>query len=227
MNTDLFGHIRNEQSKRILSAFGVKNVTEPDIQEVEKGDTELEPFNVYEDDDNVEKSDILYAISNCDNPVTMKKTGKEIKEQITNVVLPEKRVALENKKKEADALLTECGNAPTHSVPPYYTGGIKTDDIPFKIYNWDETYFRASDPSSPSIISSLSVYDQEDKVAKLKGNPAENAEQAAARSKYNDEVNKYCEILTDIKACEILLKNLKDGDSIDLTARQIMAFKFD
>lgn len=222
--TTVFNQIRDAQRNRVLSAFGVKTIQPEAVEEdVQKGDTEFEPYNVYEGDE-VEKADILNAVSNCDNPITMKKSGKEIKEQIQSVVLPEKRASLQEKKKEAEELLEECGNAPTHGIPPYYTGNIKTEDIPFRIYEWNETYYRED---KPTVMSSLSVYDQEDKEIKLKINAPANAEQGAAREKYNQEVYKYCEILTDIKCCEILLKNLKDTDNLELTARQILAFQFD
>ena len=223
MSNLIFGNIRNPQRERILNAFGINTSSEAS-EKVEKSireDISDEAFEVYDD---VKKSDILNAISNYDNPIKMKKSGKEIKEQITSVILPTKRVALEEKKKLAEDLLSECGNAPKQCVPTWFTGDIKVNDIPFKYYEWGETYLPEN---NNSIVGSLSVYDQVDKAQRIKPNIPESIEQAIARQKYNESVRAYCEILTDITACEILNKNLKDSDMIDLTTRQIMAFGFD
>ena len=52
-------------------------------------------------------------------------------------------------------------------------------------------------------------------------------EEQTARRDYNDAVRMVCEAAVDIKACDILTKNLQDGKSFELTPRQIVAFKFD
>lgn len=198
-----------------------------DVLEIEKANGEIEiEKGVYADTDEnreldrvgqeVEKSDIMYALSGMDG-IKVSKTGKEIKEQVESVVLPELNTALATKKAAADEKLKECGQAPTKDVYPYWTGDIKMD-VGYKIYQWEETYI----PENPNrLMPSLSA---EDSKAK-KGNIPEDAAQATARREYNELVNAICNIMVDIKACEIL-KNLKDGTEYELTPRQILTLKF-
>lgn len=92
-------------------------------------------------------------------------------------------------------------------------------DCGYKVYPWDETY--VPETSNRNMMSSLSAEDSKEK----KGNIPESAEQAASRSSYNDIVREICNILVDIKACEIL-KTLKDETDYELTPRQVVTFRF-
>lgn len=215
---------KSEQIQALAEDIEKGNV---DIIEIEKAEGELEiEKGVYTDTEEnrkldrvgqeVEKSDIMYALSGTDG-IKVSKTGKEIKEQVESVVLPELNAALATKKNAADEKLKDCGKAPSCEVYPYWTGEIKMD-VGYKIYKWEETYI----PENPNrLMPSLSAEDSESK----KGNIPENANQAAARREYNDLVNAICNIMVDIKACEIL-KNLKDGTEYELTPRQVLTLKF-
>lgn len=167
----------------------------------------------------IEKSDIMEAIS-YDSEFRMKKTGKEIKEQINAVLLPAKNAALEAEKKKADDLLAECGAAPTCDKDGWYYG--LDIDCGYKRYAWDETYMK--EDCHGDICDSLSLEHQESKPKK---NYPKTEDEAAARCDYNRSVDIICRILIDVKACDILLKNLKDNDEIKMTPRQLAVFKMD
>ena len=216
---------KSEQIQELSEDIEKGNV---DVLEFEKADGEFEiEKGVYTDTEEnrefnrvgqeIEKSDIMYALSGTMDGIKVSKTGKEIKEQVENVVLPELNTTLATKKNAADEKLKDCGNAPTKDVPTYWTGDVKMN-VGYKFYTWDETYVPEN---TTRIMPTLSASDSEDK----KGNVPENDNQAVARREYNDLVNAICNIMVDIKACEIL-KNLKDGTEYELTPRQVLSLKF-
>lgn len=180
-------------------------------------DREIQDFA---DINGVEKSDIMYALNGYETKIKFRKSGKEIKEQLNSVVIPALNADLAIAKSEADAVLKECGDAPTHDVPEYWTGDLKID-LDYKFYEWDET--RVPDTSNTGIISSFSPESYKSRCCK---NAAATQEEADARCKYNECVRKIANITTDVKACEIVAKNLKDNESVELTVRQLVAFKF-
>lgn len=178
---------------------------------------EQDPPPVLEDGEGVEKSDVMYALNGNDS-IKFNKTGKEIKDQINSVVLPNLNAALATFTNTANTLLADCGNAPLKDIDSWWTNDIKLD-VPFKVYSWDQTYM--SD-NSKSVSESLSVSDAEAKAPD--NSPASKAE-ADMRQKYNEAVRKVCETMTDIKACE-MLQELKDTAKFELSARQILTFGF-
>lgn len=184
-------------------------------QDVMRSDDNVEKADNGEEDA-VEKSDILDAIS-YSGDIKVSKTGKEIKEQVDNVVLPELRAKLEEKKNEATEKLKDCGVAPTDDIEPWWAGNTKID-VGFKRYNWDELYF--DDRNDNEKFASSFQNDDAPKV-----NLPENKEQAKARREYNELVRCVSEITADIKACEIL-KQLKDGSNYELTPRQVIVLRF-
>lgn len=168
------------------------------------------------EENDIEKSDIMQAISGCDSDIKVSKTGKELKAQ-ADVLLSELNSKLAIKQAEADTALEDCGGAPTRQPDKWYTDGICTN-CGYKVYDWNETYF----PENQSkIMPSLSAED----LSSRKGNVPENREQAECRRAYNDIVYAICQIMVDIKACEIL-KGLDDGKEYTLTPRQIFALGF-
>lgn len=162
-----------------------------------------------------EKSDIMYALSNGNIEIT--KSGKEIKEQVESVLLPELNANLAVKEAEATEKLGECGAAPTSDPDPWWTGDVKMD-VGYKIYGWREMDF--CKPES-RMYDSLSASDEAEK----KGNCPTSEAEAKARREYNDIVRAICNIRVDIKACEIL-KELKDNAQYKLTPRQVITLKF-
>lgn len=162
----------------------------------------------------IEKSDILDAVSYSGN-IQVSKSGKEIKEQVNNVIMPDLTAKLEEKKKEATEKLKECGTAPTNDVEPWWAGNTRID-IGFKRYNWDETYY----PNDESVSNGFA---DEENIKKI--NFPESKEQSQARREYNEIVRCICEISADIKACDIL-KMIKDNATYNLTPRQVIALRF-
>lgn len=233
-----FQQIQNQQRINIAKSFGVS------MDEIQKGDnTELSseqqeivkalssdnPFEVEygrgllekSEMTDIEKSDIMNAVSYGahDTNFGIKKTGKEIKEQIKNTILPTKQAELVTKKAEVDKLLAECGTAPTKDVCPWWTNDIKID-VGYKVYHWDECRMKCEDTNY--VCDSISWGGKEST-----SNCCETKEQCNARNQYNKTVEIICRILVDVKVCEILNKNLKDDDSITLTPNQLLVFQFD
>ena len=180
-------------------------------------DDELNPFEKAAEEADVEKSDVMDALS-YQGDIKVSKTGKEIKDQVDTVLLPAMTADLAVKEAEAEKELKNCGTAPTKDPDKWWTDGIKMD-CGYKIYDWEETYVPSNDGGK--MMSSLSAEDAEDK----KGNVPENQEQANCRRAYNDIVRAICNIKVDIKACEIL-KTLKDEKQFELSPRQVLALRF-
>lgn len=199
-----------------------------DVIEIEKADGEIEiEKGVYTDTEKnrelnrigeeIEKSDIMHALSGYD-AIKVSKTGKEIKEQVENVILPQLQADLATWNEKADNFLKDCGTAPTKKVPEWWTDDVNMN-IDRKFYEWDETCI--SDNSRQTLMPTLSAEDSQRK----KHNTPENEAQAQARRDYNEAVRMICNIKVDIKACEIL-KNLKDSTDYELSPRQVLALKF-
>lgn len=168
------------------------------------------------DDGEVEKSDIMNALS-YQGEIKVSKTGKEIKQQVDNVLLPVLNAKLAVKEEEATKKLADCGDVPTRDVDPWWTGDVKMD-VGYKVYSWDETYYN-EERANDSVAGFIG------REKKKEFNCPESEEEADCRRCYNDIVRAICNIKADIKACEIL-KELKDGTTYDLTPRQVLALRF-
>lgn len=186
--------------------------TSEEVNKAKETETEGAEDNAEEE---TEKSDIMYALGNGNIKVT--KTGKEIKDQVDSVLLPELNSALAVKEAEAITKLGECGNAPTKDPDTWWTGDVKMD-VGFKVYDWREREWCQNDGR---MYPTLSASDEAEK----KGNCPTSAAEAKAREEYNELVRCICNIKVDIKACEIL-KTLKDNTQYELTPRQVITLKF-
>lgn len=186
-----------------------------DVEEEEEDDGMGEEV---EDEEKTEKSDIMGAISGYgDSKIKVSKTGKEIKEQVDSVIMPELTANLAAKEIEANNKLKDCGAAPTHCPDPWWTDDVRMD-CGYKIYNWKETEWCSNENR---MYPSLSAEDSAEK----KGNCPTSEAEAKARCEYNDIVRCICNIKVDIKACEIL-KTLKDTSTYELTPRQVLTLRF-
>ena len=210
---------RAAQRGRIMGSFSNFQEVTADDDAIRKGEevSEENPFDKAAEEADVEKSDVMDALS-YQGDIKVSKTGKEIKDQVDTVLLPAMTADLAVKEAEADKKLKDCGTAPTKDPDKWWTDGIKMD-CGYKIYNWEETYVPNNDGGK--MMSSLSASDAEDK----KGNVPENQEQATCRREYNDIVRAICNIKVDIKACEIL-KTLADNKEFELSPRQVLALRF-
>ena len=203
-----------ERRNRIANSFSNLAETAIDEEAIKKAD-DLEAEETEADGGETEKSDIMYALG--DGNIEITKSGKEIKEQVESVLLPELNANLAVKEAEATEKLGECGAAPTSDPDPWWTGDVKMD-VGYKIYGWCEMDF--CKPES-RMYDSLSASDEAEK----KGNCPTSEAEAKARREYNDIVRAICNIRVDIKACEIL-KELKDNTQYKLTPRQVITLKF-
>lgn len=210
---------RAAQRGRIMGSFSNFQEVTADDDAIRKGEevSEENPFDKAAEEADVEKSDVMDALS-YHGDIKVSKTGKEIKDQVDTVLLPAMTADLAVKEAEADKKLKDCGTAPTKDPDKWWTDGIKMD-CGYKIYDWEETYVPNNDGGK--MMSSLSASDAEDK----KGNVPENQEQATCRREYNDIVRAICNIKVDIKACEIL-KTLADNKEFELSPRQVLALRF-
>ena len=203
-----------ERRNRIARSFSNLDETAIDEEAIKKADdSEVEETEA--DGGETEKSDIMYALGNGNIEIT--KSGKEIKEQVESVLLPELNANLAVKEAEATEKLGECGAAPTRDPDPWWTGDVKMD-VGYKIYDWREMDFGKPEAR---VYDSLSASDEAEK----KGNCPTSEAEAKARREYNDIVRAICNIRVDIKACEIL-KELKDNTQYKLTPRQVITLKF-
>ena len=212
---------RAAQRGRIMGSFSNVQELTADDDAIRKGEEVADdenPFNKAAEEADVEKSDVMDALS-YQGDIKVSKTGKEIKEQVDTVLLPAMTADLAVKEAEAEKKLKDCGTAPSRDPDKWWTDGIKMD-CGYKIYDWDETYVPSNDGGG-KMMSSLSAEDANDK----KGNVPENQEQANCRREYNDIVRAICNIKVDIKACEIL-KTLKDEKTFELSPRQVLALRF-
>lgn len=210
---------RAAQRGRIMGSFSNFQEVTADDDAIRKGEevSEENPFDKAAEEADVEKSDVMDALS-YQGDIKVSKTGKEIKDQVDTVLLPAMTADLAVKEAEADKKLKDCGTAPTKDPDKWWMDGIKMD-CGYKIYDWEETYVPNNDGGK--MMSSLSASDAEDK----KGNVPENQEQATCRREYNDIVRAICNIKVDIKACEIL-KTLADNKEFELSPRQVLALRF-
>ena len=166
----------------------------------------------------IKKSDIMGAISGYgDSKIKVSKTGKEIKEQVDSVIMPELTANLAAKEIEANNKLKDCGAAPTHCPDPWWTDDVRMD-CGYKIYDWREREWCSNENR---MYPSLSAEDSAEK----KGNCPTSEAEAKARCEYNDIVRCICNIKVDINACEIL-KTLKDTSTYELTPRQVLTLRF-
>lgn len=245
--TTAFAAMRQAQIGGMLRQFGfnpqdINKAQEDDLEDMldpdyaEKADDENDmPEDENEDNEetqededdaekaeetDMEKSDIMEAIAYSGN-IKVKKTGKEIKEQLSKVVIPAKTAALEAKKAEATTYLKDCGDAPTQE-PENWRCRQYHIEVPFKMYRWDEMRTKCCDQR---VVDSLSYEHQEG--CKPECNCPKTKDEACARENYMEAVRCVCEIMVDLKACDLLVKNLKDNENIELTPTQVVAFQFD
>lgn len=189
-----------------------------EVEDEEEDDGMGEEVEDEEKEEKTEKSDIMGAISGYgDSKIKVSKTGKEIKEQVDSVIMPELTANLAAKEIEANNKLKDCGAAPTHCPDPWWTDDVRMD-CGYKIYDWREREWCSNENR---MYPSLSAEDSAEK----KGNCPTSEAEAKARCEYNDIVRCICNIKVDIKACEIL-KTLKDTSTYELTPRQVLTLRF-
>lgn len=192
------------------------------------------PFRKFEDNKKedikfIQKSDIYDAMREGYNgQLTINKTGAEIKDQISNVLMPKMTAAFEEKSAKLNDLLNKVGQAPTIPVRFYK---VKLD-LPFKEYDWYEMNFKEVKDNVVLFDNFASgVKDSEEGVVKEKEeiveefNTPKTIEEAKARKEYMEELRGLVEIAVDIKTAKVLL-NFNDTQVYALTVNQSLALGF-
>lgn len=192
------------------------------------------PFRKFEDNKKedikfIQKSDIYDAMREGYNgQLTINKTGAEIKDQISNVLMPKMTAAFEEKSAKLNDLLNKVGQAPTIPVRFYK---VKLD-LPFKEYDWYEMNFKEVKDNVVLFDNFASgVKDSEEGVVEEKEeivkefNTPKTIEEAKARKEYMEELRGLVEIAVDIKTAKVLL-NFNDTQVYALTVDQSLALGF-
>lgn len=220
---DIILGARAERQDNLLKGFAPVPDEPAEGEKVEKADNVFEKMaeaiEKAESDDTeqalqgeIEKSDIMQAISGYDSQIKFGKLGKEIKAKIKADILPPLNAKLQVLAAELESKLQECGGAPTESVPSWWTAEIKMD-MPFRIFSWEDV----DSCCRPEIAGTLVGEEAADTIT---------PEIRKCRREYNDKVRDYANVATDIKACEILDTNLSDNERYQLSPRQLTMFGF-
>lgn len=192
--------------------------------------------NVFEQFDNhdenikvIEKAEIFSTLKNYNNPVMFKKTGKEIKEHIKNVIIPYLVEKTDDTKSKIDTYLAGVSVLPTK--PCYVKLEMTEDEFPYKLYSWEETnYVEKSVDSVGSIFKGFGDIDvtDADESVEVKINPyyPTSKEEAEGRCKYNCLVEDFRDLIMDMKTANVLIKNLENNQEYWLNLDQLTALKF-
>lgn len=173
----------------------------------------------FENQDQIQKSDLMEAISSGQNKVCVSKSGREIKKQVFDVLRPLYEKKLDEAIDEANTLLDECGDSPKIDADlDFYLAKEYDIKIPFKMYGYYETYCSNDGSTDDCLAPSVSNDGGNTNYPKDKN-------QAECRLKYNQCVRRIVMIEVDIKACDVLEK-IDDDKRFDLTPQQIIAMKF-
>ena len=169
----------------------------------------------------INKSDIFDAMCEpiFEGSLSVEKTGKQIKDQVLNIIVPKLKLNYEEIISKLNNLLTLTGKSPTMPIR-YYK--IKLD-LPYTQYHETteeingifDTFANSDDigteESTPEII--------------FEKNPALTQEQAQARCSYNENLRILREIAVDIKTAQVLLQ-FEDSKVYKLNINQSIALGF-
>ena len=178
----------------------------------------------------IQKAEIFSALRNSNNPLHIKKTGKEIKEHIQNVILP---MLADKKDALATSIATFLENASVLPQQKSWMGRIliTEEEFPYKQYTWEEQNW--CEKAFGSIFKGFGEVECDECC---EGTPVaqvpspyypQSKEEAEARRQYNIWIEDYRDLIYDIKTANVLISNLKDEDEYWLTVEQLAALNFD
>jgi len=186
------------------------------------------PFENFKEPQEINKAEVFGALKNYNNSVMIKKTGKEIKDHIQNVILPFLLAKKEDLKLKIDTFLSNTIVMP--SSPCWTRIRFSEEEFPYKQYSWEESNW--IEKSFGYLFKGFGDCDEECEEGeciekKIDFYYPQNKEEAKARSEYNKDVEDYRDILMDIKTANVLIANLKDTDEYFLNLEQLTALNFD
>lgn len=173
----------------------------------------------------INKSEIFGALKSYNNPVMIKKTGKDIKEHIEKVLIPfisEKIVSLK------ENISSYLANAPYLPTAPTWCKINLGEEFPYKQYTWEETYYE-KEKSIGNIFKGFGDVDVdccEDCNEIISPVCCTSVEEANARTQYNIWVEDLRDAILDSRTAEVLIKNLDDKTEYYLTVDQVAALMF-
>lgn len=188
------------------------------------------PFEEYKKEEikEINKSDIFDAMCEpvFEGSLSVEKTGKQIKDQVSNVIVPKLKLNYEEIISKLNNLLTLTGKSPTMPIR-YYK--IKLD-LPYKEYDWSETQYHETTEEINGIFDTFANSDDigtEESTPEIifEKNPALTQEQAQARCSYNENLRILREIAVDIKTAQVLLQ-FEDSKVYKLNINQSIALGF-
>lgn len=178
----------------------------------------------------IQKAEIFSALKQYNNPVMIKKTGKEIKEQIKNVILPYLLSKKEEIQKSLNDFIANTTILPTK--PCYMRIGLEESEFPYKMYSWEEINWSVE----KSFGQIFKGFGDVEAVDSCEGEECEkikfpyypqSKEEADSRRKYNNLVEDFRDLIMDIKTANVLLNNLQDKEVYYLNIEQLVGLKFD
>lgn len=175
----------------------------------------------------IQKSEIFGALKNYNNPMSVKKTGKEIKDQINKVILPFLAEKKEKIQKELNEFLDTAVVKPTH--PCWMKIEMDETEFPYKQYAWEEMNF--TEKAFGQIFKGFGDVDVVEECGESVAAPVspyypQSKEEAEARHKYNNLVEDFRDVIMDIKTANVLVNSLKDEDEYWLNVEQLVGLKF-
>lgn len=212
--------ITNELVKGEMGAEGLKlaknQLTQLERVEFQKGDVVIGVFVksitagsdtvVGKKNDNLEKGMVTDSFgSYSNNKLSFNKTGKQIKDQITTILLP----LLEAQKIQLETELTstakDIDTEPDSTVSDYEYRGFSKVLPKVARYSWDLCENRWDEVSRSA--------------------PALTDEQKAMRV-YNEIAQKIVSTMADIQYATLLARNVEDAKKYELTSDQVLALQF-
>lgn len=176
----------------------------------------------------IQKAEIFSALRSFDNPIHIKKTGKEIKEHISNDILPK---LIEKKDTLASQIADFLSNASVLPQQKPWMGKIKfmEEELPYKQYTWEEQHW--CEKAFGFIFKGFGEIDccEDECIEETTVSPyyPQTKEEAQARAQYNIWVEDFRDLIYDIKTANVLISSLKDEDEYWLTTDQLIALNFD
>lgn len=145
------------------------------------------------------------------NNFKFSKTGKEIKEKMMTMKA-EETVKLAQIERDIDITYDACSNKPTEK--PYCYGLSAKIKNPYKVFNWNQTYYSADKNGETKADSGKSIQ------------AAATPEDAALNQKYNDLVRQWADTQVELLLMDLYVKNLDDKKSYDLSSEQMLTLNF-
>lgn len=152
-----------------------------------------------------------------------KKTGKEVKEKLTELIQKITTKA-DGYKTQMEVYHTKLGIAPTRDLDEWETRTLDENQISgLRHYDWDMTYFNTTHDSG---MGHAYLPGKTGEVGGETRTYAKSKEEADLASHYNTALRKYLGCLRDQKQVSVFERNLEEKKTYELSLNQIAALGF-